>query len=190
MGEELAGLMDRLGLEKCTLAGLSIGGYIALPFALKHPHRVDRLILAHTRARADLQEERKSRNAMIEELQQVGVANLPGKMLPRLLAPDTPNEIQNRVKAVIERTNADAAIYAVTAMRDRADHTEDLAQIQCPTLVIAGSGDAIIPVQDCEQMAAAIPSSNIAVISQSGHLSNLENPTAFNQAIDRFLRPS
>src|SRR6186713_2245762 len=64
MGDELAGLMDRLALERCTLAGLSIGGYIALPFALKHPQRVDRLILAHTRARADLDKERSARNAM------------------------------------------------------------------------------------------------------------------------------
>ena len=57
----------------------------------------------------------------------------------------------------------------------------------CPTLVIAGSGDAINPVKDCEQMAAAIPGSEIAVISQSGHLSNLENPASFNQAIGPFL---
>ena len=53
MGEQLAALLDHLGIEKCTLAGLSMGGYISLPFALAHPTRVERLVLAHTRARAD-----------------------------------------------------------------------------------------------------------------------------------------
>jgi 3-oxoadipate enol-lactonase len=190
MGEELANLMDRLGLETCTLAGLSIGGYIALPFALKHPKRVEQMILAHTRARADLDGERAARNTMIEGLRKDGTANLPDKMLPRLLSPETPDDVRNRVKAWIERTSAVAAVHALTAMRDRDDQTKHLDQLQCPTLVIAGSGDAIIPVKDCEQMAAAIPGSEIAVISQSGHLSNLENPAAFNQAVDRFLKRS
>ena len=53
MGESSPALLDRLGIEKCTLAGLSMGGYISLPFALAHPDRVERLVLAHTRARAD-----------------------------------------------------------------------------------------------------------------------------------------
>jgi len=187
MGEELAGLLDRLGLERCTLAGLSIGGYIALPFALKHPQRVERLILANTRARADLEGERTARTAMIEGLRKDGTTNLPEKMLPRLLSPEAPDEVRNWVKACIERTSAEAAIHALTAMRDRADYTKNLGQLHCPTLVIAGSGDAIIPVEDCKQMAAAIPGSEFSVVSQSGHLSNLENPAAFNQAMDLFV---
>ena len=190
IGEELAELMDRLRLEKCTLAGLSIGGYIALPFTLKHPKRVERLILANTRARADVDEERSTRNAMIEGLRKAGTANLPDKMLPRLLGPETPETVRSWVKTCIERTSAEAAIHAVTAMRDRVDQTKHLDQLHCPTLVIAGSADAIIPVKECEEMAAVIPGSEIAVISQSGHLSNLENPEAFNQAIDRFLKRS
>src|SRR5688572_8829267 len=58
MGDEVLSLLDHLAVEKCTLAGLSMGGYISLPFALAHPKRVERLVLAHTRARADLEPER------------------------------------------------------------------------------------------------------------------------------------
>jgi pimeloyl-ACP methyl ester carboxylesterase len=190
MGAEVVVLLDRLGIEKCTLAGLSMGGYISLPFALANPSRVERLVLAHTRARADLESERAARNAMIEGLRTEGIGPLPGKMLPRLLGPDASTEVRDYVKASIERSSADACIGAVTAMRDREDQTAHLGKLRCPTLVVAGSGDAILKVEDCETMAASIPGSEFVVIPRTGHLSNLEDPAAFNAALDRFLRRS
>jgi 3-oxoadipate enol-lactonase len=188
MGRELLDLMDRLRVEKCTLIGLSIGGYISLPLALSHPDRVERLVLAHTRARADLDAERAARNAMIEGLRKEGVATLPDKMLPRLLGPNASTELRERVRASIEQASAEASIYAVTAMRDRADQTGGLSQLQCPTLVVAGSDDAILKVEDCQIMAAAIAGSELAVIPRTGHLSNLEDPGAFNNTLDQFFR--
>jgi pimeloyl-ACP methyl ester carboxylesterase len=190
MGEELATLLDRLAVQRCTLAGLSMGGYISLPFALSHPERVERLVLAHTRARADLDPERAARNAMIDELRNAGTAFLPDKMLPRLLGPDASEEVRRFVRASIERTTADADVHAVTAMRDRSDQTERLRSLHCPTLIIAGSGDAILKVEDCRTMAEAIPRGEFVVIPQTGHLSNLEDPGAFNRALDDFLRRS
>lgn len=187
MGEELEALLDRLGIENCRLVGLSMGGYIALPFTLKHAGRVKSLVLAHTRARADLEAERTARTAMIEELRKEGTGNLPGKMLPRLLGPDASAEVRDYVKTKIERSSAEACIHAVTAMRDRADQTSHLAELHCPTLVIAGSGDAILKIEDCEKMAAAIPGAQLQVIPETGHLSNLEDPPAFNDVLDRFL---
>src|SRR5262245_30312267 len=62
MGNALLALLDQLKIKKCTLAGLSMGGYIALPFTLAYPDRVERLVLAHTRARADLEAETIARN--------------------------------------------------------------------------------------------------------------------------------
>jgi len=190
MGDELATLLDQLGIEQCILAGLSMGGYISLPFALSHPERVQRLVLAHTRARADLEPEKTARNAMIDELKRVGTATLPEKMLPRLLGPEAGEPVRSFVRASIEKTTADADIFAVTAMRDRIDQTARLASLHCPTLVIAGSGDAILKVEDCKTMAEAIPQGKFVVIPQTGHLSNLEDPAAFNRALDEFLRRS
>jgi 3-oxoadipate enol-lactonase len=188
MGQELATLMERLQIEKCTLIGLSIGGYIALPFTLAYPHRVERLVLAHTRARADLEAERANRNAMIDGLRKDGIATLPDKMLPRLLGADASAEVRDFVRASIERASAEASVHAVTAMRDRADQTANLSRLRCPTLVIAGSGDAILKVEDCEAMAKAIPGAEFAVIPRTGHLSNLEDPGAFNRTLDQFLK--
>jgi len=190
MGEQLAALLDHLGIEKCTLAGLSMGGYISLPFALAHPTRVERLVLAHTRARADNETERSARNAMIDELQRDGYASLPEKMLPRLLSPDASAGVRDFVRASIRKTSAQACIHAVTAMRDRTDQTGQLGNLHCPSLVIAGSGDAILKVEDCEKMASAIPGGEFVVIPRTGHLSNLEDPETFNVSLDRFLKRS
>src|SRR5438105_14356296 len=77
MGEELLTLLDQLQIENCILVGLSIGGYIALPFAVNHHERVKKLVLAHTRARADNETERQSRTAMVDALQQNGIVTLP-----------------------------------------------------------------------------------------------------------------
>ena len=190
MGDELRTLLDHLGIEKCILAGLSMGGYISLPFALSHPDRIDRLVLAHTRARADLENERAARNAMIDELKSAGTASLPDKMLPRLLGTDASEEVRSFVRGSIERTTPEADIFAVSAMRDRTDQTERLSSVHCPTLVIAGSGDAILKVEDCRAMAEAIPRGEFVVIPRTGHLSNLEDPGAFNRSLDDFLRRS
>jgi len=75
-------------------------------------------------------------------------------------------------------------------MRDRTDQTGQLGNLHCPSLVIAGSGDAILKVEDCEKMAAAIPGGEFVVIPSTGHLSNLEDPEAFNLSLDRFLKRS
>jgi len=188
MGRELLTLLDHLQIEKCTLAGLSLGGYISLPFTLTHPTRVEHLVLAHTRARADRENERAARNAMIEGLRTEGIATLPDKMLPRLLGVSASMAVRDFVRDSIMRATSQAAIYAVAAMRDRADQTENLKKLHCPTLVIAGSGDAILPVEDCERLAAAIPGGDFTLITNTGHLSNLEDPVAFNGALDAFLK--
>lgn len=187
MGDALAALLDQLQIGNCTLAGISMGGYISIPFVLVHPQRVDRLILAHTRARADLDAEKAARNGMIATLKKEGKASLPDKMLPRLLAADASHEVKKSVRDSIERASERACIHAVTAMRDRVDQTANLGRITCPTLVITGGADAIIKVEDSERMASAIPAGQIRVIEGAGHLSNLETPSEFNQALDEFL---
>ena len=190
MGDALLALLDHVQIEKCTLAGLSMGGYISIPFALAHPERVERLVLAHTRARADFEAEKTARNDMIAALKQDGITVLPDRMIPRLLAANASAEVKKVVRDSILRTSSEACVHAVTAMRDRIDQTSNLARISCPTLVITGDADAIIKVEDSEKMAAALPHGKLCVIPGAGHLSNLENPAAFNQALDEFLTPS
>jgi 3-oxoadipate enol-lactonase len=187
MSEALVVLLKQLKIDRCTLGGLSMGGYIAIPFTLSHPRRVERLVLAHTRGRADLEIERTARNAMIAALKKDGTATLPEKMLPRLLASNAAEDVKRLVRDSIQRASQEACIHAVAAMRDRADQSANLKHITCPTLVVTGAADAIIKVEDSERMAAALPAGQLSVIEGAGHLSNLENAPAFDQALQQFL---
>jgi pimeloyl-ACP methyl ester carboxylesterase len=187
MGDELLSLVDHLEIQRLTLVGLSIGGYISLPFAAKHPDRIEKLVLAHTRARADNAVERENRSQMVTALQENGIEILPDSMLPRLLGANASGDLRDRIRRTILKASPNAAIFAVTAMRSRADATSLLPQLSCPTLVIAGDGDSILRVEDCRQMASAIPNARFDVIPNAGHLSNLEEPEQFNRALEQFL---
>jgi pimeloyl-ACP methyl ester carboxylesterase len=186
--EDLNSLLDKLGLSRCAVVGVSMGGYIALAFWSKYPERVERLVLSNSRARSDNENEIRARNEMIAAIEQEGISILPDRMLPRLLQPNPSPAAAQMVRAAIERADPAAAIYAVMAMRNRMDYSSMLHRMTCPAMIIAGENDATIPVEDSKAVADAIPGSRFVNISDSGHLSNLENPEAFNAALLKFLR--
>ena len=89
---------------------------------------------------------------------------------------------------MIDQASAQAATYAVMAMRDRVDFSSMLHRVHCPTMVVTGENDVIIRVDDSRAVAEAISDAQFVKIENSGHLSNLENPEAFNTALLSFLR--
>ena len=185
--DDLVEFLDRLGLGECAIAGLSMGGYIAIPFYSKYPERVRQLVLANTRARADNEAEKAARTEMIAALEQNGARILPDRMLPRLLQANPPPEIVRVVRDIIEQASAQAAIQAVMAMRDRPDCSTVLHRIKCPAMVVAGEYDLITRIDDCRAMAETISGGRFLRISNAGHLSNLENAEEFNRALNDFL---
>ena len=189
MADDLNDLLDKAGIEECAVAGVSMGGYIALPFWSKHSKRVKQLLLANTRVRADNEAEKAARNEMIAAIQQKGAAILPDRMLPRLLQPNPSPDVVRTVRGMIERVDSSAAAFAVMAMRDRPDFSSVLHRISCPVMVVTGENDVIIRVEDSSAMAGAIPGARFEQIPHSGHLSNLENPEEFNRALLDFLLP-
>ena len=88
MADDLDELLTRIGIPNCVVAGVSLGGYIALPFWSRHTSRVRQLVLANTRAGADNDTEKTARNEMIAAIEQNGASILPDRMLPRLLKPN------------------------------------------------------------------------------------------------------
>ena len=188
MADELNGLLEELGIDDCTVAGVSMGGYIALSFWTKYPKRVRRLVLSNTRARADNEAEGSARNDMIVALEEKGATILPDRMLPRLLKLNPLPDVLAKVRRMIEETSAAAAIHAVMAMRDRPDSSSVLHRMTCPAMVITGEDDVMIRVDDSRATADAIPGARFVRIPNSGHLSSLENPGEFNSALLEFLR--
>lgn len=184
---DLAQFLDRLNCSSCAVIGLSLGGYIALPFYSKYPNRVRQLVLANTRARADTDDEKAGRTAMIAALEKDGAAILPDRMIPRLLQPNPSPETVRLVRGLIEKTTATAAIHALIAMRERPDRSDILHRIKCPALVIGGQLDAVTRIEECRVMAQAIPGGRFAEIPDAGHLSNLENPKEFNRLLENWM---
>ena len=185
--DDLAELLDSLKVHDCAVVGLSMGGYTALPFYNKYSDRVRRLVLANTRARADNDVEKAGRSEMIAALEQFDNVILADRMIPRLLKPNPEEHVVDRVRAMIATTSAASAIFALMAMRDRPDASAVLDRVSCPALVIAGEFDVVTRTEECQMMASRIADSRHVVIPDAGRLSNLENPSAFNDALDSFL---
>jgi pimeloyl-ACP methyl ester carboxylesterase len=108
-------------------------------------------------------------------------------MLPRLLRPDPSPEAVEFVTSIIVENDPSAAIYALMAMRDRPDSSMAIERINCPTLVIAGEHDVVTRVEECRTMAEMLPEGIFVQIPRAGHLSNIDNPQAFNRALDEFF---
>ncbi len=188
--DDLANFLDAQEIERAVVCGLSMGGYVAFALWRWHPERVRALVLCNTRASGDTEEARERRRALAERIGREGAGAAADALLPGLLAERTRRErpeVVARVRALIESAPAQTLINALQGMADRPDSTELLPTIDVPTLLIAGSEDATTPVSDLEFMARAIPDARLQVIEGAGHLTNLEEPAAFNLALVHFL---
>jgi 3-oxoadipate enol-lactonase len=183
-------LLDRLGLERIVLGGVSMGGYVAFECLRLFPERVSGLILANTRAEPDSEEIRENRKKMARRVAEEGVEVLVELQMARLLAPDTLENdarVVERVRAMILESNPNGVVAALGAMRERPDSTPLLGKIEVPTLVIGGEEDGISSPEVMGAMAEKIPGSRHVTLPNVGHLSNLEAPDGFNAALKEFL---
>ena len=192
MAEAVAGLLDHLKIEEpVVLAGLSMGGYVVFEFLRQFPARVKALALFSTRAAPDSPEQREARFKLIERLRREGRDVLMQTTLPKLVGATTTAR-RPAVIATVERfiraVDLDGVIAAVRAMAERADARPLLASVTCPTLIVSGSEDQLIPVQESRLMADAIPGARLEVIPEAGHLTNLEQPEAFQAGVEDWLR--
>jgi 3-oxoadipate enol-lactonase len=191
MAQDIASLLDQLDISRAVIGGLSMGGYVTLAFHKLFPTRVERLLLADTRAQADTEENKKVRAEQAQKILAEGMGGIADMMLPKLLTPETVSkrpEVVKRVRAMMLQTKPEGAASALGGMAVREDQTERLSEIKVPTLILVGREDAITPVADSEAMHAAIAGSRFLVIENAGHVSNIEQPQQFNKALIDFLR--
>jgi pimeloyl-ACP methyl ester carboxylesterase len=183
-------LLDALHVEQAVIGGLSMGGYVAFA-VLRHAARyVQGLILADTKSGADTPQALEGRRKTLQTLESGGPAAVVDDLIPKLLGPTTcatRPDVVAHVRALAMASSADAVAGAVRVLMSRPDSTPLLAGIHVPTLILVGDEDAITPPSASEQMHASIAGSELVVITQSGHLSNLEQPELFDAAVGRFL---
>jgi 3-oxoadipate enol-lactonase len=186
MADDIAALLDGLHIERATVGGLSMGGYVALAFAARHRARLERLILADTRAAADTDKARAGRADALALVAKEGVPALVERQLGALLSPGASAAVRDQVRELGQQSTA-GVCAGIRALRDRPDRQAELPSMGCPTLVIAGALDSISPPEEVAALARAIPNARLLHIPGAGHLSNLEQPDAFVAAIAEFI---
>ena len=173
-----------------ALAGLSMGGYVALEILRQAPERVDRVALLDTRARPDTPDESERRRTLMRIAESAkGFAPVTKRMLPLLVHASrlADRQLVQAIQDMAERTGIPGYLRQQHAIISRTDFRPSLAAIRCPTLVLCGRQDAITPVGFHEEIAALIAGARLKVIEDCGHLSTLERPAEVNRAMRDWL---
>jgi pimeloyl-ACP methyl ester carboxylesterase len=190
MADDLAGLLHQLGARSAVICGLSMGGYITFALLRRYPQLVRALIFCDTRPEPDTEEVRRGRLQTAARVRTEGTGHVVESMLPRVLAPTTPHrmpELREELHSMMAAAPDSTVFAALHAMAARVDSTPMLRNIAVPVKVIVGAEDQITPAGEAQLMARAIPGSTLTVISDAGHVPNMENPPAFNSALADFL---
>ena len=188
--DDLFFFMDALKIEKAILAGLSMGGYIALHAIQQQPHRIAGLILCDTQCAADSDEAREKRKKTIAFIQKNGLSVYAEESLKNLFAPasftDKKDEV-SFIKNTILKTPAENICFTLQALADRKETCSSLEQINVPVSILVGREDKITSPELAIKMQTLIKDSSLHIIEGAGHLSNLENPEEFNTHMKTFL---
>lgn len=186
LGQDALCVLGALGIKKAHFCGISMGGLTGLWLAVYAPERFLKIVVANTAAKIGTKEGWQSRAAAVREQ---GLAELAISAPQRWF---TPGFIRKHAALVEQLTDTlaeqDKEGYAACCdALAEADLRADLSRIQLPLLVIAGSADPVTTVADAEAIVQACPSASLVSLKAS-HISNLEQPAAFNRALSQFLR--
>jgi len=191
MAEDAAALLDGIGVGRLHVAGQSMGGLIAQELTLARPKQVRSLTLISSCAKCD-----ERGKAIIETW-----GELPGTveptMMARLLMPwlytnafyAKPGAVEQLMTALLETPHpaSPQGLYHQSRAIGTSDTTSRLGAIRCPTLVLVGKEDILLPVAFSEQLAQGIPSAELVVLENTGHGLLVETPVAVAQAMQEFL---
>jgi 3-oxoadipate enol-lactonase len=192
MADDVAGLLDALGIARAHVCGASMGGMIAQELALRHPARMRTLQLHCTLARPDAYG-----SHLVEALLRVRAREdreeWARAMLPWIISRKTAQERPDFVQLMLQRALENPYPTSLAGLRRQAeaigghDTLERLHAIRVPTLVTVGSDDILVPPTFSREIHARIPGADFALISDAGHVHFLEQPQAFNEAMLGFL---
>lgn len=173
-----------------ALAGLSMGGIVAMEVVAQAPERVAKLALLDTNPKAELDEVKARRQPQIERVQRGELLTLmQNDMIPNYFRRDeTPDtEIVATCEAMAMSCGVEVFIRQSIALRDRPDQQQTLKNVDVPTLIVCGDGDVLCPLERHTLMHELIPHSQLEIIENAGHLTTLQQPEAVNAALARWL---
>ncbi|UCD69515.1 MAG: 3-oxoadipate enol-lactonase [Betaproteobacteria bacterium] len=186
--QDARGLLSGLGIEKAHWVGLSMGGMIGMEYALRHPGEFRSLVLCDTTSRMPT-EMAPAWAERIKIANEQGMAALVMPTLERWFTEPfrkSRKDVTDGVADMIVSTSVTGYVGCCHAI-PKINCTDQLHKIECPVQIMVGEQDAGTPVVMSEAILGAIPGSELVVIPQASHLSNLEQPGKFNEALSRFL---
>ncbi|MCO6475974.1 MAG: alpha/beta fold hydrolase [Phaeodactylibacter sp.] len=192
LANDALALMDGLGIGRCHFAGLSMGGFVALRLASRHPERIQSLILMETTAQPEPAENVPRYRMLTKIVKLLGpravkkpVMNI---MFSQAFLQDPARKAERRHWGKELTANKRSITRAVQGVIDREGvPPEALAAIRCPTLIIVGEQDVATVPAKSEYLHQHIPGSQLVYIPNAGHTSSVEEPEAVNGAIGGFL---
>ncbi len=188
--DDIVALLDHLHIDQAVICGLSMGGYVALSMADRHSDRVRALVLVATRAGADSDEQMNARRELATKTRAAGVKVVVEAMLPRLFAGNTRTQrpqVVEFIRNMMGATAPETMAGALVAMANRSDYRELLGKINVSTMVVRGDQDEIITREEMDLLARMVRGAKYEVITNVGHLPNLEAPEVFNKTLFNFL---
>lgn len=185
----VAKVLDQLGVADATVVGLSMGGYLAMALLRHHPERVVRLVLCDTRALSDDGPGAARRTNLQEQIRAGSeLASLAKDLVENQLSAGSMarTDLVEYVHALADGATAEGWIAALEAMKTRPDSMLLLRQAKVPGLVVVGELDRITPIADARSLRLLLKG-ELVVVPNVGHLPNVEDPLAFNEALGAFL---
>ena len=191
LADTVADGLRELGIERCTLVGHSMGGYVALAFCERHPEMLDGLVLLSSTPNADTPEKAENRRREIA-LVKAGKKELLARVAPEAgFAEENRTRMKDYIDDLTEQvfvTEDEGIVALLNGMIARKDRNEMLRETKVPVLFILGRRDSYIPVEAAEEMVAGHPEAQVVWLENSGHMGFLEEPAAAAQAILEFVR--
>ena len=191
MADAVAETLDSLHVTgPVVLGGLSMGGYVAFAFSRKYPDRLAGLILADTRAEPDDDTAKANRDKLIGLAATNPASEVIEQMLPKLLGSSTHTrrpDLVELVRRIGSEQRPAGIIAALQVLRNRPDSRPLLGDIRVPTLILVGREDVLTPPSMAQSMAKGIAGAKLVILEEAGHLSNMEQPIAFSDAVRKFV---
>jgi 3-oxoadipate enol-lactonase/4-carboxymuconolactone decarboxylase len=182
--DDVLALLDRLGIERVTFCGLSLGGMVGMALALRAPERIERLVLCCTSMHLAPPEQWATRAATVRAR---GVEAIAPSVLERWFTPSAPAEMVARLDAMLRSTPAEGYAGCSEAVAGH-DLRGALGAVRAPTLAIAGADDPATPPAQLEAIVAEIPGARLRVLGGAAHIANVEQAAAFSRTLASFLR--
>lgn len=182
--------IDKLGLEKVIICGLSMGGFVALNAMKRFPSRFEALILCDTQCIADSHDVKAKRYKTIDDIKEYGVSNFNEGFLKKVFHEDSianKPELVEQLRKVVFSNSQHIICQGLVALAKRSETCSIINKITIPTLIICGREDAVTPLDESKFMNKNIQGSVLHVINNAGHVSNLEEPAKFNKLLRDFL---